>query len=130
MAHHVNVLVEAGMLCVVRTRRVRAIDERFYGRTARLFRVGEVPHGTGAPSTGAGPLTDAAVEAVTAHRDDMLRATLRHVRIPDERADEFWGRVLELAQDFVQLPRSGTTTYGFVAGLYPTDHPALPEVFA
>src|SRR5262245_43845546 len=41
-AHHVNVLVDAGMLRVVRTRRVRAIDERFYGRTARLFRVGAV----------------------------------------------------------------------------------------
>src|SRR5690349_12041592 len=39
VAHHVNVLVEAGLLRVVRTRRVRAIDERYYGRTARLFRV-------------------------------------------------------------------------------------------
>jgi hypothetical protein len=27
------------ILRVIRTRRVRAIDERFYGRTARLFRV-------------------------------------------------------------------------------------------
>src|ERR671911_1131271 len=43
VAHHVNVLVEAGMLRVVRTRRVRAIDERYYGRTARVFFVGPVP---------------------------------------------------------------------------------------
>ncbi len=43
VAHHVKVLVDAGMLSVVRTRRVRAIDERFYGRTARLFFVGTVP---------------------------------------------------------------------------------------
>src|SRR5215208_2082825 len=42
VAHHVNVLVDAGLLHVVRTRRVRAIDERFYGRTARLFAVGDV----------------------------------------------------------------------------------------
>src|SRR5687768_3811588 len=42
VAHHVNVLVEAGMLRVVRTRRVRAIDERYYGRTARVFYVGVV----------------------------------------------------------------------------------------
>ncbi|HEY3462897.1 MAG TPA: helix-turn-helix domain-containing protein, partial [Gaiellaceae bacterium] len=40
VAHHVRVLVEAGLLQVVRTRRVRAIEERFYGRTARLFYVG------------------------------------------------------------------------------------------
>src|SRR5918996_4360894 len=42
VAHHVNVLVEAEMLRVVRTRRVRAIDERYYGRTARVFYVGVV----------------------------------------------------------------------------------------
>src|ERR687895_909389 len=37
VAHHVKVLTEAGILQVVRTRRVRAIDERYYGRTARMF---------------------------------------------------------------------------------------------
>src|SRR5688500_18449568 len=42
VAHHVNVLVEAEMLRVVRTRRVRAIDERYYGRTARVIYVGVV----------------------------------------------------------------------------------------
>src|SRR3954449_2236522 len=42
VAHHVHVLVEAGLLRVVRTRRVRAIDERSYGRTARVFSVGVV----------------------------------------------------------------------------------------
>jgi len=42
VAHHVTVLVGAEMLRVVRTRRVRAIDERYYGRTARVFSVGVV----------------------------------------------------------------------------------------
>src|SRR4029079_5291133 len=40
VAHHVKVLKEAGLVRVVRTRRVRAIEERFYGRTARMFYVG------------------------------------------------------------------------------------------
>ena len=40
VAHHVKVLAEAGLVRVVRTRRVRAIEERFYGRTARMFYVG------------------------------------------------------------------------------------------
>src|SRR6185369_13811881 len=40
LAHHVKVLVDAGFIRVVRTRRVRAIEERFYGRTARMFYVG------------------------------------------------------------------------------------------
>src|SRR5688572_2498051 len=39
VAHHVKVLTETGLVRVVRTRRVRAIEERFYGRTARLFYV-------------------------------------------------------------------------------------------
>src|SRR5690242_21279037 len=39
VAHHVKVLTDAGLLQVVRTRRVRAIEERFYGRTARMFYV-------------------------------------------------------------------------------------------
>jgi DNA-binding transcriptional ArsR family regulator len=43
VAHHVKVLTGAGLLRVVRTRRVRAIEERFYGRTARLFFIGTVP---------------------------------------------------------------------------------------
>src|SRR5579862_3953294 len=40
VAHHVKVLNRAGLVQVVRTRRVRAIEERFYGRTARMFYVG------------------------------------------------------------------------------------------
>src|SRR5215471_10630762 len=39
VAHHVKVLNETGLVQVVRTRRVRAIEERFYGRTARMFYV-------------------------------------------------------------------------------------------
>ena len=34
VAYHVNLLVDAGLLRVVRTRRVRAIQERYYGRVA------------------------------------------------------------------------------------------------
>src|SRR5256885_16918412 len=51
VAHHVKVLTEAGLLQVVRTRRVRAIEERFYGRTARRFYVGveSGPRGAGRP---------------------------------------------------------------------------------
>src|SRR5471032_9634 len=75
VAHHVNVLVDAGMLRVVRTRRVRAIDERFYGRTARLFRVGAVDHVGGTRmAVGVDPISVAATEAVAALDADELRA--------------------------------------------------------
>jgi predicted ArsR family transcriptional regulator len=35
--HHLKVLEHAGLIHVVRTRQVRAMTEKFYGRTARLF---------------------------------------------------------------------------------------------
>ena len=126
VAHHVNVLVDAGLLRVVRTRRVRAIDERYYGRTARLFRVGTIPLGD-SPTMFANDLSVAAVEATPAYEADDLRSILRHARIPREHVTAFWEKVLELSQEFAQLPRSGDTVYGFVAGLYPTEHPSLSE---
>jgi DNA-binding transcriptional ArsR family regulator len=125
VAHHVGVLADAGMLRVVRTRRVRAIDERFYGRTARIFYVGAIRPEQARLLTN--NLAVAAAESGPAHEADDMRAIIRHARIPRERAAEFWERVFELTHEFMRLPRSGETVYGFVAGLYPTDYPTLPE---
>jgi DNA-binding transcriptional ArsR family regulator len=128
VAHHVNVLLDAQMLRVVRTRRVRAIDERYYGRTGRTIRVGVArrPGDTTTPVCVNG-LSVAAAESVPAHEEDTLYSTLRHARIPRESAAQFWRRVEALIREFSELPRSGDTVYGFAAGLYPTDHPTLPE---
>jgi DNA-binding transcriptional ArsR family regulator len=128
VAHHVNVLVEAGMLRVVRTRRVRAIDERYYGRTARVFFVGVVNRPGEDPSTvHANALSVAASESGPAHEADRLFSILRHARIPRKDAATFWDRVLVMAGEFAQTPRGGETVYGFAAGLYPTDYPTLPD---
>jgi DNA-binding transcriptional ArsR family regulator len=128
VAHHVNVLVAAGMLRVVRTRRVRAIDERYYGRTARVFYVGVVNRPGEDPTTvHANSLSVAAAESMPAHEADRLRSILRHTRIPRKDAAEFWERVKALASEFAQVPRTGDTVYGFAAGLYPTDYPTLPD---
>jgi DNA-binding transcriptional ArsR family regulator len=128
VAHHVKVLMEAGMVRVVRTRRVRAIEERYYGRTARMFYVGVVSRpGDDKTLVHANALSVAAAESVPAHEADELRSTVRHARIPAEQAAEFWQRVDALLREFSQLPRWGDTVYGFAAGLYPTDFPSLPD---
>jgi DNA-binding transcriptional ArsR family regulator len=124
VAHHVGVLVDAGLLRVVRTRKVRSVEERFYGRTARIFYVGAIKPEQVATVTN--ELSVAAAESGPAHEVDDLRAIIRHARIPRERAAEFWERVFVLVHEFTQLPRSGETVYGFVAGLYPTERPTLP----
>ena len=124
VAYHVDLLVDAGLFKVVRTRKVRAIEERFYGRTARIFYVGAITPDQ-LPLT-ENYLTVAAKESAPAHKADTMRAIMRYARIPDDRAAEFWRRVFDLVNEFSQLPRTGETTYGFVAGLYPTEHPSLP----
>src|SRR6476661_9116342 len=116
VAHHVGVLVDAGLLKVVRTRRVRAIEERFYGRTARAFYIGTVPLEQVTPPPWSNYLADAAAESESAYHADTMWANHRHARITRERANEFWQRVDEVIQEFSQLPREGDTVYGFVAG--------------
>jgi len=128
VAHHVNVLARAGLLRVVRTRRVRAIDERYYGRTARMFYVG-----LGRRADGAALPRDfndfevAAKESVAAYESGQLRAFIRHARIADDRAAEFWEEIERVIHTFDRLPRSGDTAYGFAVGLYPIlGYPTLP----
>lgn len=128
VAHHVNVLADAGLLRVVRTRRVRAIDERYYGRAARMFYVGlgRTKDGVELPQD-FNDFEVAAGESVAAYDAGELRSFIRHARIPEERAREFWQKVEQVIHDFDKLPRSGDTTYGFTVGLYPmADYPTLP----
>jgi DNA-binding transcriptional ArsR family regulator len=127
VAHHVRVLTETGLLRVVRTRRVRAIEERFYGRTARMFYVGveQGPEGEAMPRD-FNDFEVAARESVAAFQDGKLWGFIRHARVTEEQISEFWERMAELVREFDGLPRSGETVYGFAVGVYPTDHPTLP----
>ncbi|MFJ5540347.1 helix-turn-helix domain-containing protein [Micromonospora chalcea] len=128
VAYHVNQLVDAGLLRVVRTRRVRAIEERFYGRVARTYYVGALSRAEDKQVVSRiNGLAEAAAEAAAAHAADELRCTLVHARIPIEDVREFWAEVQALARRFAQIPRAGDQVYGFAAGLYPTDAPTLPD---
>jgi DNA-binding transcriptional ArsR family regulator len=125
--YHVNQLLEAGLLRVVRTRKVRAIEERYYGRVARTIYIGVLTSPDDKQIVQAvNGLAQAAAEAAPAHAADDLRCTLVHARIPIEEVRAFWAEVQELARRFAQIPRSGDQVYGFTAGLYPTDAPSLP----
>jgi predicted transcriptional regulator len=128
IAYHVNLLVDAGLLRVVRTRRVRAIEERYYGRVARTYYVGALNRPEDKQVVAAmNGLAEAVAESAAAHAADDLRCLLVHARIPREEVRNFWAQVQELARQFAQIPRSGDQAFGFVAGLYPTDAPTLPD---
>jgi len=129
VAYHVNVLSHAGLVRVVRTRRIRAIDERYFGRTARMFYagVGANPRDEALPLD-LNDLDVAVQESQRAYQSQRLWSFIRHARIPPERAAEFWAEAMALVHEFDRLPRSGTTAYGFVVGIYPIpDYPMLPE---
>lgn len=132
VAYHVGVLVEAGLLRVVRTRRVRAVEERFYGRTARRFTIAVDTGPAGSEPTGETLPLDfndfevAAGESAQAFLDRRLWGFIRHARITEDRAGEFWERMADLVREFELLPREGDTVYGFALGIYPTDQRALP----
>jgi DNA-binding transcriptional ArsR family regulator len=123
VAHHVDVLVNAGLLKVTATRKVRSIDERFYGRTARTIMFpdsvmdGDLPF-----------FADARSEAdMTAGADCGGGFTLRHARIPAHLANEFTDRVMALALEFTRLPRSGNREYAFIVGVFPTHRRVAPK---
>jgi DNA-binding transcriptional ArsR family regulator len=123
IAHHVDLLVDAGLLQVVRTRRVRAVEERFYGRTARTIvfpdsvRDGDLPF-----------LADARRIADLDTIDELPGTfTMRSVRVPEAVAAEFCRRVDALALEFSRLERGGTHEYALLIGLFPTNRPVAPK---
>jgi hypothetical protein len=107
---------------------VRAIEERFYGRTARLFYVGveRTAEGDEMPRD-FNDFEVAARESAVAYHDGKLWGFIRHARITETQASEFWDRMVGLVEEFDRLPRAGDTIYGFAIGVYPTDHPTLPS---
>ena len=113
VAYHVDVLVEAGLLRVVRTRKVRAVEERFYGRVARTFKLGHPP--------GRLPFVDEAETQFAPQPDLPAAATLRHARIPADRVDEYIERLHELALEFTAEARDGDVEYALMFQVFPTN---------
>jgi DNA-binding transcriptional ArsR family regulator len=132
IGHHVAVMEDAGLIQVVRTKKVRAVEAKYYGRVARTFLLTsklDLDIETSPDYF----LTSAATEfakAAQEHNEDggmAMVSTLRYARIPHERAHEWVLRLSELTQEFVSEPRAGETTYGILVAMYPTDRPHLPD---
>jgi DNA-binding transcriptional ArsR family regulator len=118
VAHHVTVLLHAGLLQVVRTRKVRAVEERFYGRTGRTLYWPTLPDENDLPF-----FADARSEfdRNASHLDDWSGFTLRHARISPEHARAFTERLMALTLEFTQLPHSGKREFAVLAGVFPTN---------
>ena len=124
IGYHMKVLEDHGLVRVVRTEQIRAIEAKYYGRTARTFDLTgavEVEH--------VGVAIHKALEEMAAndHEADLPGiSTVRYIRITEERAAEWQARLLALAQEFLDEPREGERVYGLMLALFPTERPYLP----
>jgi DNA-binding transcriptional ArsR family regulator len=123
IAHHVDLLLGVGLLQVTRTRKVRAMEERFYGRTARTINFPSHMHDGDLPFF-ADARAVADLDAMAAEVPSTF--TMRSVRIPDDVAQEFCERVLQLALDLSRTARGGSREYALIAAVFPTTRPVAP----
>jgi DNA-binding transcriptional ArsR family regulator len=102
VGHHLKVLERAGLIRVVRTRRVRALTEKYYGRVARLFQLEtvETEQDLRGGAITAMLLRHAADEALATGADEAGEAAVRRVRLTQKDALRFKRRLLRLFGDF------------------------------
>jgi DNA-binding transcriptional ArsR family regulator len=100
--HHLKVLERAGLIRVVRTRQVRAMTEKYYGRVARLFQLQtvETEQDLRGGAIAAMLLRHAADEALATGSDEAGEAAVRRVRLTEKDVLRFKRRVLRLFGDF------------------------------
>ena len=121
IGYHTKVLEEAGLVRVVRTNQVRAMTEKYYGRTGRTIVFDRMPK----PDDPLWFVNDSLSHMVVESHTALPMFTSRVARIPQHRAEEFAERIMDLTDEFLEIPREGDTVFGFLAGVFPTDHPAF-----
>ena len=124
VGHHLKVLEDAKLIRVVRTRKVRALTEKYYGRHARLYRI---VADEGAHTLASEMLRQVADEVAPAEEASNSLAVV-HARVAPEHAAAFAQRVHEIASDFQALDdEDEEVVFGLVAGVYRTEFGALPK---
>jgi DNA-binding transcriptional ArsR family regulator len=120
VGHHVKVLEKAGLIRVVRTRKVRAVTERYYGRTARLFlfKSSDDAGSEGVRDVAAASLRAVAEEMLPSAEDDRATFAVLRVRLADADALRFERRLGKLYREFRDADDPSGDPYGLVAALY------------
>jgi DNA-binding transcriptional ArsR family regulator len=120
VGHHVKVLEKAGLIRVVRTRKVRAVTERYYGRTARLFlfKSSDDAGSEGVRDVAAASLRTVAEEMLPSADDDRATFAVLRVRLTDADALRFERRLEKLYREFRDADDPSGDPYGLVAALY------------
>ncbi|MEN3343004.1 MAG: hypothetical protein V7644_2408 [Actinomycetota bacterium] len=119
VGHHVKVLEKAGLIRVVRTRRVRALTERYYGRVARLYVFKSTDaDGEDVRNVAAASLRRAAEEMLPLDEDGRTTFAVVRARLTDQDARRLTRRLERLIDDFRAADAPGGKAYGLAASLY------------
>jgi DNA-binding transcriptional ArsR family regulator len=103
VGHHLKVLEKAGLIHVVRTRKVRALTEKYYGRVARLFVLkgtDSAPDDLRGGAITAMMLRQAADEAIASGAVEKDTSAFIHVRLSPADVKRFQRRLNRLIADF------------------------------
>lgn len=115
VGHHLKVLESAGLIRVVRTRKVRAVTEKFYGRTARLF-LYQTEDDDAGRAISANTLRQAGMEvenAALAMGFGLVRA-----RLAEKDIRRFYKRTEKLLADFRAADVAGGRPWSLTAGFW------------
>jgi len=121
VGYHLKVLEKCGLIRIVRTRQVRAMTEKYYGRIGRTI----IMSGPGIADDPLFMIREALRDVQIVAGDPLPMFTTRRARIPESRATEFASRLAALAVEFAAEPRNGERVYGMIAGVYPTGLPMM-----
>jgi DNA-binding transcriptional ArsR family regulator len=129
VAHHLRVLETAGLVRVVHRRKVRALSEKYYGRTAGLFVIsteGFLPTDLRDEARGfaLAALQQAAEEIGPQWAGSGTEFGIAHVRLTEVDAVRFARRLERLFRDFRSHDAEGGTPYTLIGGIYPTSSPS------
>lgn len=119
VGHHLRVLARVGLIRVVRTRQVRAMTEKYYGRVAREWIASGAQAGI---DVTAAMLRQVESERVREEGDSSF--VLVHSRLSCEAAQQFVARVQAVAREFTEASSPEEPVYAFIGGVYLTDWPA------
>jgi DNA-binding transcriptional ArsR family regulator len=123
VGHHLKVLEKAGLVRVVRTRQVRALTEKYYGRVARLFVLktpDAVPDDLRGGTIRALMLRQAADESLASDSAEKDTSAFVHVRISPRDVTRFQRRLNRLVADFHHAADPEGELHALALALFPS----------
>ncbi|WP_431917548.1 ArsR/SmtB family transcription factor [Amycolatopsis tucumanensis] len=121
-SYHVRLLEKAGLVKVVRTRKVRGVVERYYAMTARSI---ELPDpGEGGPDV---LMRHAVADLEASPADGERHVRMAHLRLTDEQFAELGARLHALADEYRKLSDPSLPDTSLVFALFHPAQGAKPE---